>query len=404
MRKSEVQIRNSGSLVNILDTASEIEQTRDLWTSWPGSRDSDIDFFLDTARIKSEVVRPYVLVANRGDGPDAMLIGRLEQRQFPVKFGYIKFHTSRLRILDFVYGALRGNTTSENIELLVGHVLKSLRQGEIDLVVFEQLRVDSHLYRVVRTLSGIMERGFPPERRTHRCLQLPDSSEALYKSLPPKHRTVYQGKARKIVRDFAGDVHIKCYRSISDLDRIFRDVELIAAKTYQRGLGFGFKDSPEMRMHCGLAASKGWLRVFILYLAGRPSAYWIATAYGGTLWGDHIGFDPAQGRYSPGIYLSLSVIAELCDQKRNHDITQINFGLGDAEYKSILSSLSFEEGTVQIYGRTWRGLGANVVSTPVVLADRLAKRILSKSNSLAKLKRLWRDRAERSTSRLQKAS
>jgi hypothetical protein len=332
------------------------------------------------------------------------LIGRLEQRPFPIKFGYINFHTPRLRILNFVYGALRGNATPENIDLLVGHVLKSLRQGEIDMVVFEKLRVDSHLYRAVRTMPGIMERGFPPEHRTHRCLHLPDSSAALYRSLPPKHRSVYQGKARKIVRDFAGDVHIRCYRSVSELDQMFREVEEIAAKTYQRGLGFGFKDGPEMRMHCGLAASKGWLRVFILYLAGKPSAYWIATAYGGTLWGDHIGFDPAYGRYSPGIYLSLNVIGDLCDQKNNHDITEINFGLGDAEYKSILSSISFEEGTVHIYGRTLRGLSANVVSTPVVFADRLAKRILSKGNSLGKLKRLWRGRAERATNRQRNAN
>jgi len=185
---------------------------------------------------------------------------------------------------------------------------------------------------------------------------------------------------------------------------MFREVEEIAAKTYQRGLGFGFKDSPEMRMHCGLAATKGWLRVFILYLAGKPAAYWIATAYGGTLWGDHIGFDPAYGRYSPGIYLSLSVIGDLCDHKNCHDIAEINFGLGDAEYKSILSSISFEEGTVHIYGRTLKGLGSKVVSTPVEFADRLAKRILSKSNSLGKLKRMWRDRAEKATNRQLKAS
>ena len=93
--------------------------------------------------------------------------------------------------------------------------------------------------------------------------------------------------------------------------------------------------------------------MFMLYIAGRPCAYWNAMAYGDVLWGDHIGFDPAYCRYSPGVYLSLSVIGELCDQKKSHHSTQINFGPGDAEYKSVLSNLGFEEGReVQIYGRT----------------------------------------------------
>ena len=328
--------------VTILDTVSQIEKARDLWTSWPGSRDSDIDFFLRIASVRPEVLRPCVLVANRGGVSDAMLIGRLERRKVSIRFGYLKFNTPRLRVFTFVYGALRGNATPENIELLVGHLLKSLRQGEVDLVVFEHLQVNSQLYRAVRAMPGRLERGFPPEHRTHRCLQIPDSSEALYNILPPKHRQIYRGKARKIVKDFDGDVHIKCYRSVSELDQMFREVEEIAGKTYQRGLGYGFKDTPEMRSRCVLAASKGWLRVFILYIAGRPCAYWNAMAYCGTLWGDHIGFDPAYNRYSPGMYLSLSVIGELCDQKNNHDITQINFGLGDAEYKSILSNLRLE--------------------------------------------------------------
>jgi hypothetical protein len=399
LTKGRVSARSySGGPVTVLDTPAEIEKARDLWTSWSGSRDSDIDFFLYIASIRPEVLRPYVLVHNRSGVADAMLIGRLEMKSIPVQIGYRKFKTYRLRVLTFVLGALRGNASEENIDLLVGQVLKSLRQREVDLAVFEYVPVDSPLYRVVRTLPGILERGLPPEHRTHRCLELPDSSEALYKILSPKHRQNYRGKARKLLKDFAGDVRIHCYRSVSELDQAFREIEEIAAKTYQRGLGFGFAHSPEMRGRCELAAAKGWLRVYVLHVAGKPCAYWHATAYRGTLWGEHIGFDPAFGRYSPGMYLSLSVIGEMCDQKKNHDIAQINFGPGDAEYKSVLSNVSFEEGReLQIYGRTWRALGVKALCTPVVFTDRLAKRILSKTKLLSKVKRLWRDRAARAT-------
>lgn len=324
-----------------------------------------------------------------------MLIGRLEKRKASTRFGYFTIHSPNLRVLNFVYGALRGNADRENIDALLAQVLRMLKRGEIDLAVFEHLQVGSYLYEAVSANPGMLERGFPAEHRTHRCLELPESSDALYKLLPPKHRQVYRGKGRKIVKDFNGDVSIKCFREVSDLNQMFHEVEQIASKTYQRGLGFGFRDTPEMRGRCELAAARGWLRVHILYVAGKPCAYWNASAYCGTLWGDHIGFDPDLGRYSPGMYLSLSVIGELCDQKKNHGITQINFGPGDAEYKSILSNISFQEGMIQLYGHTWRGLATKLLFTPVVLGDRLAKRVLSNNKLLARAKRVWRDRAEK---------
>jgi hypothetical protein len=390
--------------VTVLNSPAEIEKVRSLWTAWPGSRDSDIDFFSYIVGIRPEVLSPYVLLAERNGAPDAMLIGRLERRKASARFGYFNFPSPELRVLNFVYGALRGSANSQNVDALLEHVLKSLREGQIDLAVFEHLQVGSRIYDLVSTSPGILERGFSPEHRTHRCLELPANSEALYKMLSPKNRQVYRGKARKIVNDHGGDVHIKCYREVSELDLIFREVEAVASKTYQRGLGFGFKDTPEMRGRCELAASKGWLRVFILYVAGKPAAYWNAMAYQGTLWGDHIGFDPALGRYSPGMYLSLTVIGDFCDHKDNHEVKQINFGPGDAEYKAILSNISFEEGAMQLYGRSIRGLGTKFFFGPILFADRFAKKLLSKNQLLAKAKRLWRNRGESSIAGRPKAS
>jgi Acetyltransferase (GNAT) domain len=380
---------HDGSLsVKVLQTPTEILEHRFLWNSWPGSRDSDLDFFLYIVSARPEVLCPYVLVAYRRDLPEAVLIGRLEQRRVPVKFGYLHFPTPLVRVLDFVYGGLRGNASPENTAVLISKVLKSLRDGEADLAVFEHLPVHSHLYHAVDVLPGALERGISPEHRTHRRLQLPENSDALHTILSPKHRQNYRRKARKLLRDFSGAVHIERYSQVSDL--MVGEVESIARKTYQRGLGFGFKDTPEIRGQWELAAAKGWLRVSILYVAGKPCAYWIAMAYNRVLWGDHVGYDPAYSSYSPGMHLLLSCLSDLCDRKWDDDITEIDFGLGDAEYKSLLSNCCFKEGLVYIYGRTLRGLGVNLLSTPVLLADRLVRKFLTQKNLIAKVKRFWR--------------
>lgn len=382
--------------VRIFETASALESIRDAWFSWPGTRDSDVDFFRFLVGVRPEVLKPQVLLATKGQTPDAMLVGRLEKREVSLRFGYWHFHSPRIRVIDLVDGGLRGNASCENIDLLVGHVLDGLRQGAMDLAVFERLQIDSLLYERVHHLSQGFARGISRGRSVHRYLDLPTSSEELYQILPPEHRQNYRRKGRKLLNDFAGDVTITCYQSVSDLERVFRDIETIAQKTYQRGLGFGFQDTPEMRGRLELAAAKGWLRVRILYVKSVPVAYWVAMAYGDTLWGDFIGYDPEYRRYSPGMYLSLTALGEMCDGKQDRGITRVDYGGGDAEYKALLSNRSHEEEDVWIYGRTLRARAIYLFSTPLLLADRSARRVLGKTKLLADAKRLWRDRASRS--------
>jgi Acetyltransferase (GNAT) domain len=377
--------------VKVLATPADILRHRFLWTRWPGTRDSDLDFFLHVAARRPEVLAPYVAVAYRGENPEAMLIGRLERRRVPVKFGYVRLPTPEIRVLNFVYGCLRGNGSPENSAGLVGDVLGMLRRREADLAIFEHLPVDSHLYRAVDALPRFLERGMPPEQQVHWQLQLPQNSEALYAILSPKHRQNYRRKARKLLSDFSDDVRVERYTEVSD--RMFAEVESIASKTYQRALGFGFDGTPEMRERWKLAAAADWLRVSILYVQGKPCAYWSAMAYHGTLWGDHVGYDPSFSSYSPGMYLLLTSLSELCDGKWKDNVARVDFGLGDAEYKTVLSNCSFKESLVYVYGTTLRGMAMNLLSTSVAFADRTAKKFLARNDLLEKTKRLWRNHA-----------
>jgi CelD/BcsL family acetyltransferase involved in cellulose biosynthesis len=92
------------------------------------------------------------------------------------------------------------------------------------------------------------------------------------------------------------------------LDHLFHDVEEIARKTYQRGLGVGFADTTRMRQRLELAARKGWLRAYLLYLGERPCAFWIGMLYGDTFVSDYTGYDPDLRQFSPGIGLVMRMI------------------------------------------------------------------------------------------------
>jgi len=363
-----------------------------LW-NWPGTRDSDLDYFLHFAGMQAEVLRPQVWVAYRGNVPEAMLISRLEKRRIPIRLGYLKLPTPRVRLLNVVYGGWRGSTAKDTTEALVEEVLKTLRCGEADVAVCERLAANSQLCHTLGALPRRLERGFCWEQQNHYRLRLPGSSEALYEMVSAKRKANYLRKERKLVRDFSGDVFCQWYRQASPV--IYRDLEFIAERSYQRGLGVGFQDTPELRGWWDLAGSKGRLRLCILYVGGKPCAFFAGEVYGGILTGDYMAYDRQFASYSPGMYLLVRSLGELCDCREKHGILEIDFGPGDSELKSLLSSSITQQSTVYVYARTLQGVGLNLIFSLVFLAHRSAKMLLARGNLLAKARRLRRKHASR---------
>lgn len=387
--------------VKTLKTADEIRAHASLW-NWPGTRDSDLDYFLYFAGVRAGLLRPQVFVAYRGTSPEAMLIGKLERRQVSVRLGHLNLPTPRLRVLSIVYGGLRGSTGGDTTEALVKEALKTVRCGDADVAVFEPVGVDTQLYCALASVPDRLERGFCCARQSQYRMQLPRSSRELQQRIPAKRRHDYMRKGRQLGRDFSGDVSFQWYRQASP--GVYRDLEFIAERSHQRQLGVGFQDTPELRGWWELAGSKGWLRVGILYAGGEPCAFHTGVAYGGILWGDFMAYNQQFASYSPGMYSALLGFGELCDSFREHDIREVNLGPGDSDLKLLLSSSSIVESSVRIYPSTLWGIGLNLILSLVILVDGSARKHLGRRGLLmkaAKRLRQWlrRDQASRSPGR-----
>lgn len=379
--------------VKTLKTADEIRGLRGLW-NWPGTPDSDLDYFLYFAAVRAEVLRPQVLVTYRGDAPEAMLIGKLEERQIPIQLGHLNARTPRLRVLNFVYGGLRGSLARDSTEALVKEALKTVRCGEAEVIVFELVAVDSQLYRTLGALPKRFERGFHCAQHNRYRMQLPRNSHELHGMIPANQRSNYLRKGRKLVRDFSGDVSYRWYTQASPA--MYRDLEFVAARSYQRGKGVGFQDTPQLRGWWEFAGSKGWLRVCILYVAGKPRAFFTGVAHCGILWGDYMAYDRQFASYSPGMYLLLRSFGELCDCREEHGIREINLGPGDSDLKALLSSSSKQESSTYLYAPTLRGVALNLILSLVFLADGSARKFLARGSLLARTaRRLRREHAGR---------
>jgi len=377
--------------VRTLRSVIELEQLRQPWTSWPGNRDSEIDTYLTFLRSHAATVRPHVVVVDRDGSPEAILVGRIDLGHISCRLGYLRLNLPA-RILCFVYGALRGNPSKEDCELIVDSVLRSLSVGEADVAYMNFLREDSELCKLAKRRPGVLSRDYVHVTQEHYAATLPASVDEFYRGLSPKVRKNQRWQAKKLTELYSGDVTIRCFRKVSEIESLAAEAERLASRSYQRGLGVGFFDTPSARNHLRLKAERGWLRGYVLYLGGRPCAFWIGDINQGTFGSDYLAFDATFGKYSPGMYLITRVIEGFCEGHRE-GVTAVDFGPGYAQYKEVLSNHEWRETSVYIFASTLRGISLNLVRTLIGRMDRTVKKALARTNLLQKIKKAWRANA-----------
>ncbi len=292
------------------------------------------------------------------------------------------------RVLAVLYGGLLGNVTSENAKVLVAEMRNALSRGEANAALFNFLRTESALYPFILHSSGFLRRDYFPQKQLHWGMSLAGGIEGVYREMSGDHRKELRRMERKLLADYSGDIKVECLSEPRHLALMFRDLEEVAQGTYQRGLGAGFVDTSEMRKRFEFEAERGWLRSYILYVAGKPSAFWVGTIYKDTFHSGFMGYDKCIQRYSPGSVLQIKVLEDLCKV----GVRQLDFGLGDAMYKQRFGSQSWEEASVYMFAPTLAAAVMNALRMPALLADRALRKVLSRTKLLANIKKSWRSK------------
>ena len=381
---------DSEAFVKVLRAIPELEEIREDWQSWPGNRDSEMETYLKFVRSNPETVRPHVLVVYREGRPNAILVGRIDQGKIRCRLGYLGMDFGA-RIMCFVNGALRGNPSAENCELLVSEIIRSLSLGEADAAYLSFLRRGSDLCRLSTKKPSLLCRDYVRVTLKHFAVALPATVEEFYRGLSYNTRGKAKSKQKKLLKNFGGAVKVRCFREPAELENLITDVEPVARTSYQRGLGVGFIDSPATREQLRLKAEKGWLRAYVLYVADRPCAFWIGDINQATFGSDYTAYDAKLEMYSPGMCLILKIIEGFCDGNRE-GVTEVDFGTGFAQWKEVLSNRKWEEENVHIFAPTAKGISLNLVRSFIAGVDQAVKKLLASANLLQVIKKRWRAR------------
>ena len=208
-----------------------------------------------------------------------------------------------LRLIGHGDADLLGPVCSRDVLPVALRALRELAAGAGQRLVADELPGGSHQMLggevLRRTSSPVLDIGA-------------GGYEGVLRACSPKHRRAVRTRERRLVRAY--DVHIRT----ADAESLTQDLETLFALHRARWGGTtSVFSGPRRAMHAELALralERGWLRLRLLELDGRPVAATYGFRVGDAEWFYQTGRHPAAERWSVGKVLLGASIRLACDE------------------------------------------------------------------------------------------
>lgn len=364
-----------------LRSLAELGEVEAFWRAHAAHPWSDLDYLREVLATQPDFLRPHVLVLARDGATVALVAAALRRERFPFKVGSFVLWRSRARVLHVGAGGALGEDSPAVARAVRDELLAALARGEADAAYAHQLEAGGALAAALADVPALArDRRLRPSAGWR--LELPASPAEFLASRSKSTRRHIKRYAQALERELGADLAIACHRAPDEVERLIADSEAIARRTYHRGLGVGFADTPELRRLFAFAAGRGWLRGYVLRARGRPVAFWHGLVYRDTFVTRDTGYDPEFTALRPGQYLLSHVIAEQCT---THECARIDYGVMELDYKKNFGSHRYEKSSPYVFARRPRGLFLWSLRTLSDALERLARRLLgSRARDLAR--------------------
>ncbi len=380
----------SDQTVSVLSTWSSLPSLRQFWEQQCTHPNAEYRLFYETLRSRKEVIRPNVLVVASDGEPKAAVLCRIENAKCPIRLGYLNFGTITVRTIVVMHGGVLGDLDSTGAQGVVRHLMEALRRGEASRILVSATPENSSFVVAALRQSTDWSRGYMQQRSKHWWIDIPSSQGTFIAGMKSKHRNYLRRMQRSLEERFAGDVVCRKYKDPRDVVQALGDIETVACKTYQRGLGVGVRNNKEYADRFKAVAEAGNLRVWVLYGGGSALAFRVGTICGDTIHGAGTGFDPELSEYRVGTLLLIHAIDDLAAE----GIHRYDLGIGDAAYKQQLGSGCWDEVSFSIFGCSTRAQVAKAAIIIPLQISRVLTGLLVRFNAVERVKRILRRRAQ----------
>lgn len=370
--------------VRAVTTPDEIERLRPCWEALNWHPNVQIDFFCEINKLWKNLASPHILVLERDGKPQGLLVGRITTQAFKCNLGYKSVSLGQVRQLTILYGGVLGCDDLSCAQLMIGELNRMLENREVDAVFFNLLDTASHLFRIATRNPGFFVRDHLVTPQLHWKVGLPATLTGFLQRLNKKHRYWLKRLEKQLDKEFPGRVSFRSLTDGHQRKEMMNDVECVARKTYQRRLGVEVNNVADD----ALEEKMRWERVYVIYIANRPCAFWMGRLYKGTFYSDATGYDPEYRKHELGTVVFMRMIDRLCRE----GVETIDFGLGDALYKQRFGDQSWSEAGVRIFSPSRHGVMINLARTSLEGSALCLKFLLDCVHLKQRLKAFWRKR------------
>lgn len=326
---------------------------------------------------------PVVVELEDEDGRSGMIIARRESMRVSARIGYLQFPTPKLDSLVIVYGGILGKLSPE---YLTGHLCKTLAgRGQWDHIMINSLAIDSPAMISLRQKKDVVVH--PPI--LHRRLRLDSTFEGIMSRHSGKHRRRLSWERRNLELAFDGKLEWVTLTRPEEVDRVLQDAARIGRCTYHAKVGWLVAENDVWRAQTSLAADADQLRAHFLLGCAEPIAFVLGWNVNSSYHVVAMAYLPEHAKFSPGKHLLLHAIQRACED----GMEWVDYGFGDAEYKRIYGTDSWQESTVHMYGGSLRARLAHGLDIATLRLDRGLKTVAG-SSAAARIKKKWRERLE----------
>lgn len=379
-------------LVTIATTIAQVEALRSRWSEFDATNiDCDIDYFLTLVRNAENVIAPYVVHIAR-DGGNLLLVARLEKQTLPLAVGYKKLATFELNALVIAFDGFLGVRHPEDEKMLMQAVCGGLETGRADIAVFQAVDAEGSLLAAARKSVGWWRRTHWNQVAPRWKADVGGHAEAIFGKRSAKTRKRFQSQDRKLEGLYGSRLVLRREKDFVHPAELFQALDQVASQSYQRRLGVGFTNSALDHALITFGFETGIFRVWLLYVDGVPIAHWTGTSHRGTFAIGTPAFNPAYTKDSVGRYTMFRMIEDLCDDPA---MDMLDFGFGDAEYKSAFGTAAKDETRLVLAAGRMRPCLIVFLYSITHLINRCAKSMMKRMSWADRLKTIWRSRAGR---------
>jgi CelD/BcsL family acetyltransferase involved in cellulose biosynthesis len=380
--------------VRVARTLEQVQVLRGMTEqiAWP-HQDPEPEYFRTVLEAMPHAIRPHVVHLERPGWRPILVVARLERIELEARIGYLRLYRPTVRCLTVVHGGVAGAETVEDCGRVLDALRGALAAREADVVRFLGLRTDSPLYATATSVSPWLCRDRVASPQPHWRVAIPDSIDAFLAARSRNTRQNVKRYGRRFERAYRHRLTLRRFGRDDDcdLDRLFAELEAIAAKTYQRGLGVGFTGDELQRRTIELELRRGRYLAWVLDVDGVPSAFWDGSIHASTFFIGSPGYDPVLGPARVGTWLQMRMIEDLCARD---DVSALDYGMGDAQYKRSFGDECWTDAIVHVFAPTLTGLRVNAARTAAMGATQVARRALGDSGLEQRVKRGWRRRLQ----------